>query len=267
MVGRQRAKLLTWAVLLAITLLIAGEVAARALRLCDVPLFDADPRIGYIPKANQSGAWRWSNQWAFNALHMGTARPFAPSPTRPDVLLIGDSIVSGGVHYREEQRFGPSLARASGLTVWPVSAPSWGLQNELQYLRDHPAVLRAIDRVVIVSNSGDFARPSSWASEVSHPRTPPVSALFTLVRKLLVNSDKAAQRPPPDALRVPPRDNVADFAAFAAAFPRPVTVVVYPNKAEAPVADPCGYPRPAPYRGFANVRYLCVVSVRSSPPC
>ncbi len=57
--------------------------------------------------------------------------------------------------------------------LWPISAGSWALRNELAYLRVNPDVVTQIDALVFVFNSGDFAEASSWKCELTHPRTKP----------------------------------------------------------------------------------------------
>ena len=131
-----------------------------------MPLYKADNQLGYIPAPNQSGAFLHSRQWRFNEYSMGSAA-FEPDPRRFNILLVGDSIVLGGNPLNQSDRLGPQLEKLSGWQVWPVSAGSWALQNELAYLRTHPDVLQRVDAVAIVSNSGDFGEPSSWASPVT----------------------------------------------------------------------------------------------------
>jgi|SRR5450830_1296185 len=125
-----------------------GEIAVRALGAVDFPLYDADNTIGYIPKANQSGSFLNKNDWVFNDLHMGSGRQFAPS-TKLDVLLVGDSIVLGGNPLRQSERLASQVEGGTDLAVWPISAGSWSLHNELTYLRQHTQVVRAVDAIVL----------------------------------------------------------------------------------------------------------------------
>ena len=77
-----------------------------------------------------------SHDWQFNEKHMG-AGAFVTS-AKPDVLLVGDSIVLGGNPLSEVERLGPQLAKVASQSVWPISAGSWALRNELAYLRANP---------------------------------------------------------------------------------------------------------------------------------
>lgn len=126
----------SWLLMFMAALAIA-EGSVRALGLVDFPLYDANAQIGYIPAANQQGSFLNKNDWQFNALHMG-APAFAPDPAR-DVLLVGDSLVYGGNTYRQPERLGPALQtllqERGGGQVWPISAGSWALRNELAYMR------------------------------------------------------------------------------------------------------------------------------------
>ncbi|GGH51939.1 hypothetical protein GVY41_07950 [Frigidibacter albus] len=202
----------------------------------DFPLYDADNRTGYIPAANQSGSFLNSRDYAVNAEHMGTADPFIPGPGL-DILLVGDSIVWGGNPYREPERLAPQLRAATGAQVWPISAGSWSLVNELNYLEDHPEVVAGSDRIVFVLNSGDFSSPSSWRDELYHPRGRPVSALYYYAQKYLL---KPQAPPTPAELVVPAEDPFAKLATFLATCSCEADFWLYPTKAE--LEDSTGAP-------------------------
>lgn len=208
--------------------LVAAESSVRALGFVDFPLYDANNQIGYIPRANQSGSYMNQNNWAFNELSMGTALAFKPTPEKKDILLIGDSIVLGGNSYREDERLGPQLGRISGDAVWPISAGSWGLQNELEYLREHPEVVASVDQIIFVLNSGDFDRPSSWASEFTHPLERPSCALCYLVAKFVFRPIRST----PADLMVERFDAIVMLKAFAETYRKPFDIWLYPDKAQ-----------------------------------
>lgn len=218
-----------WAAGGCISLLIASEVVVRALGMVDFPVYDADATIGYIPAASQHGSFLNKNDWQVNELHM-TAGRFAPSP-KGNVLLVGDSIVWGGNPYAAHERLGAQIQARIEPAVWPIAAGSWALQNELTYLNLHPEVVKQVDRIVIVSNSGDFDRPSSWACNLTHPRARPLLALDYLARKYVLKQECPSESPP--ELRVQPKDPWAMLTAFAQAHPdKPLTFFLYPDKPE-----------------------------------
>ncbi|MGU5731348.1 hypothetical protein ACV1DR_20970 [Aeromonas jandaei] len=128
-----RTKILT-GVVLGLALI---EIGIRISGIIDFPLYDADNHIGYIPKPNQSGSFLRTHDWQFNSLSMG-ATEFRPTDKDTDTLLIGDSIVLGGNPYKQGDRLGPQLQLIHGGNVWPISAGSWALRNELVYLNLHP---------------------------------------------------------------------------------------------------------------------------------
>ena len=210
------------------SLLVIGETGARLSGLTDFPLYLSDNRIGYMPAPSQSGSFMRSNDWAFNELSMGTARSFAPTQEKTDILLVGDSIVLGGNPYKQSDRLGPQLEMATGATVWPISAGSWALQNELEYLLENKSVVKQVDHVIFVLNSADFERPSSWSSELTHPRERPICALCYLAQKYVLRPASST----PSDLAVNPRDPIADLRAFAEEYRKPFDVWLYPNKAE-----------------------------------
>lgn len=217
------------------TLAVAGlmfEGWARWSGFTDFPLYDADTQLGYLPKPSQSGTFARRYDWQFNSLGMG-AREFAPS-AGVDVLLLGDSIVHGGVRYRQQDRLGPQLADTLGQAVWPVSATSWRLPNALAYIERYPAVARQSDRFIFLLNSGDFRHASSWSCADAHPRSRPMLASLYVLRTRVVSGWEPCGETPP-GLAVPPRDWRQVLQAFLAsedARSKPVEFFLYPHQAE-----------------------------------
>jgi hypothetical protein len=164
------------------------EIGARLTRITDFPIYEANNKIGYIPKASQQGKFLWSHNWTFNEYHMG-ADTFNPSNAE-DILLIGDSIVLGGNPLKESERLGPTLQRKINRAVWPISAGSWSMRNQLIYLNGHPDVVKKIDTFIFVWNSGDFDQASSWSCEITHPKQPPISAFLYAFQKYVYSFKK-----------------------------------------------------------------------------
>lgn len=213
-------------------LAVLAEVGLRATAIADFPLYDADNDIGYIPKASQSGAFLWKNDWQFNAKNMGAAE-FKPGAA-VDTLLIGDSIVLGGNPYKQADRLGPQLSRVLGQPVWPIAAGSWALRNELKYLKRHPEVVRSVGRIIFVSNSGDFDEASSWACEETHPRSRPLLVSVYLLKKYVYNWAPCGAGPV--ALHVPAGDWKPELQEFLASEPakgKVIRFIMYPDKEEA----------------------------------
>lgn len=215
--------------------LLLGEAAVRISRVTDVPTFHADNHIGYIPEQDQSGRWLWKSDYAFNELSMGTGRSFKPSPTG-DVLLLGDSIVYGGINYREPERLGPAVQRLTRRSIWPASAPSWGLQNELQYMLDHPKMMRSISEVILITNSADYDGPSSWASDATHPRARGLSRLWMLLVKRFAGPSEVQLK-----YRVTPQSLPHMIERLRQVWTGPMSIVAYPTKAELSNSRQCGF--------------------------
>ena len=129
------------------------------------------------------------------------AGAFKPKPAL-DMLLVGDSLVYGGNQYHPTERLGPTLqaliqTRTAGTQVWPISAGSWSLRNELTWLRQNPQVLDQMHRIIIVLNSGDFdtTTASSWSCELTHPRSRPLVATWYLFYKYVYAFEKCGEEP------------------------------------------------------------------------
>ncbi len=224
------------AVITLIAIAATTELAVLATGITDFPLYDANSEIGYIPRPSQAGSFLHKNSWEFNSLSMG-ASEFNPSD-KVDTLLIGDSVVLGGNPYRQADRLGPTLQKESKNTVWPISAGSWALRNELIYLRNHPEVMRDIDNFIFVLNSEDFGKASSWACETTHPRTYPVSAAYYAFQKYIYNIKKCNKTQP--ELKVNDGNWQAELNEFFAnpnVKDKPISFFLYPKKTEASLKD------------------------------
>lgn len=217
--------------------LVLAEFVARICGLLEFPIYRADAYVGYWPAPGQSGRFLNRNHWAFNEHSMGVAQAFQPS-LRKDVLLVGDSIVLGGNPLDQSERLGPRLTRETGNQHWPVSAGSWSLLNEIHFLKRNMDVVEQTDALVFVLNSADFAQPSSWTCDVTHPLERPNWALPFLVRKYLFAGQQCQRAS--DVLAVPESDWQAewmDLMQDARVRGKPVEVWLYPTKLESQHAE------------------------------
>lgn len=212
---------------LALITLVLAEFAARAIGLGDVPVFEVDTRGNFILAPSQSGAFFGRYDWSVNERHLLVHRPYAPSPD--DILLVGDSVASGGLQMDQSERLGTQVEAQTGCQVWPLAAPGWSLRSELAALRAAPDLLIP-QTAVFLLNSEDFGPPSQWRSDLEHPRAQPVSALIYALRKKLF---------PPPEMPQPPEDPQwrADFAAFAKAYKGQIVIVEWPKIDELAAGD------------------------------
>ncbi len=158
------------------------------------------------------------------------AGSFKPDSKRFNLLLVGDSLVLGGNPLAEVERLGPQLEKLTGWQVWPISAGSWAMQNELTYLRQHLGILEKMDAIVIVSNSGDFSVPSSWASGLTHPLHHPFPGLIYLVRKYIFMPSKPLQIKLENQVVL--RDWQHDLHEMSQKFKKPIFIFMYPDLLE-----------------------------------
>lgn len=161
------------------------------------------------------------------------AGEFLPSAAL-DTLLIGDSIVLGGNPLKQQERLGPQLQQLIGGNVWPISAGSWGMRNELIYLKQHPDVVANVDQIIFVFNKGDFEQASSWACEFTHPRSKPAIATLYVLKKYVYNWAPCSEQPLP-AFKVPDGDWHIELASLMQSKEmqgKKVTFFLYPDKPE-----------------------------------
>lgn len=159
---------------------VALEIAARALRLSDYPLFVRSPAFGYGFRPRAQGTMRRRFRWRTNAmgLRMDEGRPASADA----IVLVGDSTVESGSHVDQEETLAARLAQATGRDVHPVACPGWSLENQLAFLRAHPQLRRA-GTVVFVGNTENLVGLAPWQSESAQPTKPPAShAWYALMR-------------------------------------------------------------------------------------
>ncbi len=147
-----------------------------------------DPDIEYLFKPNQR-CRRFGHTITYNEYSMRGTPNFPAKkvdPAQLRVLVIGDSVVNGGVMTDDadlvtralEKRLSNNLKRP--VLVMNVSAGSWGPPNQLAYLRRFG--LFEADVVVLVMNDGDYADNPTFAPTVgvspSFPDRKPILALW-----------------------------------------------------------------------------------------
>lgn len=200
-------------------LLLVGELAARLLGLTDFPVYQVDDRIGYLPAPDQQGAFLRTHDWAYNNRSMGVAAPWPGPSGRQNLLLIGNSIVSGGNPYRQADKLGPQLQSNLGaqVAVWPMAAGGWSAVNETVNLERNPDVVASTDVFVWQLMAGTFSQVSGWRGDLIWPRERPVLATVYLARRYLLprwGFSPGNDLPPAG---VPVQQNVERFEKMVAA--------------------------------------------------
>lgn len=169
------------------------EVFWRVAGVTDFPLYVREAPEAFVPAPNQRGRFLHRFDWAYNEKSMGVARPFQPVGD----LLIGDSEIEGSVTFlRQADKIGPLLEEASGITIWPIGAKRWGLDNELAYLNSHPDLF-GLKTIILLSNSGDFGPERQWDDEFEHPTRHPLIATPYLLARKFYRADPRADNPQP----------------------------------------------------------------------
>lgn len=127
--------------ILCVLCLIGLELVARfGLGLGDPPLSLADAEIDYLFAPNQD-CNRFGNRIVYNNVSMRSEHDIdsAPQPGWRRVLLVGDSVMNGGVLTDQADLASTLLdaeLRSKGLgDAWNVSAGSWGPMNYAAYFK------------------------------------------------------------------------------------------------------------------------------------
>ena len=219
-------------------ILVVTEIALRLAGVVDVPVYSADDGIGYIVQPQQSGAFMRTHTWVFNDRSMGTAAAWDPTK-KPDLLLVGNSIVMGGNPYAQPQKLGPLIQAqlGDGVAVWPIAVGGWSVPNETVYLERNPDVVSHAGFFVWVVLTGGFGEMSQWRGDYVFPRKRPISATWYVLRRYVlprfISFDM--NELPPQSAQTP--ENMHRFEAMIAKLSQathrsaPGIVVFYPTKA------------------------------------
>ncbi|MBE9039459.1 SGNH/GDSL hydrolase family protein [Oscillatoriales cyanobacterium LEGE 11467] len=189
-------------VAIALGLLAIAEVGLRVLFGFGNPLlYIADDRIGYLLAPNQRTR-RFGNRIEINSYSM-RFEPISPQPEASTlrVLLLGDSIASGGWWTDLEDTVSARIARLlpgklgefgelgdGQIEVLNASANSWGPRNELAYLEKFGYFhARA---VVVLINTDDFftIAPTSLpvGSDRNYPDRKPLLGLTEVIERYVL---------------------------------------------------------------------------------
>ncbi|MDP8984915.1 MAG: hypothetical protein M3N97_07670 [Pseudomonadota bacterium] len=223
----------------AIVLICVAEVTARLSGITDFAVYAVDSDMGYIVKPSQSGTFLHKNSWAFNSKSMPTTEEWNPN-LRPNVLLIGNSILMGGNPYDQKDKVAPLVMRdtANKYSIWPVAIGGWSTVNEVAYLRRNPDVVKAADFFVWEYMSGGLSSLSEWRGDYVFPSMHPLSSSLYALRRyvaphfLKINTNEL---PPVGTLG---DSNLAGFDAAIAQLsshsrsPVAGVIFLYPTRAE-----------------------------------
>lgn len=230
-IKRLIAGLLAFGVVIEITLRLAGVV--------DFPVYQVDDGIGYAIRPNQAGAFLRTHSWVFNDRSMGTAAAWEPTK-KPDLLLIGNSIVMGGNPYAQPEKLGPLVQSQLGdhVAVWPIAVGGWTEVNETVYLERNPDVASSAGFFVWVVLRGGLGQLSQWHGDYVFPRERPLSATWYVLRRYVLPrfmSFNMSELPPQGAMTT---ENLNRFEAMIAKLshatgrPAPGVLVFYPGEAD-----------------------------------
>jgi hypothetical protein len=185
---KSRVKLVVFIVAAAF---ILSELFCRfGLGLGNPPLYQADSKMEYLLQPSKT-YYRFHHRFSVNRYSM-RADDFPPQKSSPNelrVLVVGDSIVYGGVLIDQSQIdteiLKRNLQKATGrpVVVGNASAKGWGPPNELAYLQRFGTL--DADVVVLELSSHDYADAPTFVPvvgvSVDFPDKKPPLALIDLL--------------------------------------------------------------------------------------
>ncbi|VFU07019.1 hypothetical protein [Methylocella tundrae] len=160
---------------IAILVFAAIEGLLRLLGFGSFPIYDVDSQSEYIPSSNQKGVFLNKNNWFFNDRHLGNAENWNPGK-RPNVLLVGNSILLGGLPYNQPDKVAPRLEKALGtsFTVWSAAAGGWTNVNEMDFFDHNEDLIKHSSFIVIEYMEGGLSQAAPWPGYALTPNTKPL---------------------------------------------------------------------------------------------
>ncbi len=183
-------------VLLAVIAGVGSEAFCRfGIGLGDPPLYQADSQMEYVLQPSKTYS-RFHNRFSVNRYGM-RADDFPPLKSSPNefrVIVVGDSIVYGGVRIDQEKIDTEILKRdlqrdlARPVVVGNASAKSWGPPNELAYLQRYGTL--DADVIILELSSHDYADAPTFVPvvgiAVDYPAKKPPLAVLDLFETYLL---------------------------------------------------------------------------------
>ncbi|MDX2203069.1 MAG: SGNH/GDSL hydrolase family protein [Hyphomicrobiaceae bacterium] len=164
---------------------VAAELICRfGVGLGDPPLFRIDSDIEYLAAPSRCHQ-RFGNSVCFNSLSMRAEEPPPRAAGAARILVLGDSIIHGGVLTDQAELATSLLQKGLGREAWVgnASAPSWGPANLLAYTRRF-GWLQA-DLAILVLSSHDLTDLPEFRQDygADYPIRPPHLALEEAVTR------------------------------------------------------------------------------------
>ena len=219
--------------------LVLPELFCRfVIGLGDPPLYQVDEKMEYLLQPSKT-YYRFHNRFAVNRYGM-RADDFPPQKSNPNelrVLVVGDSVVYGGVRIDQSEIDTEILKRdlqkhfARPVVVGNASAKGWGPPNELEYLRRYGTL--DADVVLLELSSHDYADAPTFVPAVGisadFPDKSPLLALVDLFKTYLLPrylnlgatpagiDETVASGPPSEKAIAACRDAERDFFRYSRA--------------------------------------------------
>jgi len=118
---------------------------------------------------------------------MGTDKKWNPTE-RPNILLIGNSIVMGGNPYDQKDKLGTLIQEQVGnrYNVWPIAAGGWTNVNETVYLKRNADVGQATYFFLWEYMIGGLSARSTWLGEYVFPKEHPIWGSWYVLQRYVL---------------------------------------------------------------------------------
>jgi hypothetical protein len=192
-----RGRSIWWIITLStvISLALLELVCRFGIGLGDPPLYQADSQMEYLLQPSKTYS-RFHNRFSVNSYGMRSDDfpPKKSSPAEFRVVILGDSIIYGGVRVDQSEIDTEILKRdlqrdhSGPVVVGNASAKSWGPPNELAYLKRYGTL--DADVVILELSSHDYADSPTFVPVVGisadYPDKKPTFALADLLETYIL---------------------------------------------------------------------------------
>lgn len=220
---------------LALAGLVVAETGLRVAGVGGFALYARDPHSIYRMASNQQGRFRRRARWRYDRFGMRSDVDVGSLAGR--IVVLGDSVVEGGLHLDQRDTLAAALERETGHPVSPVACHGWALINELGALAATPGWDEAAALVWVI-NTGDFDTIGRGENELSFPTRRPVLLTLWLLRRYIYRKNPwwwpwGKRVAPPGPPRPELRERaLAEYEALAPHLPQTVVIVGHAMRGE-----------------------------------
>ena len=220
-------------VLVGIAAFLVFEWGLRLAGLADYPLYKHVQPEFYRSASSQKGRFRNRFTWQYD--HLGMRSSAELESIAGATILVGDSVVDGGMNLDQSETLTSRVRALTGRTVYPVACHGWSLANEMLALQAMPE-WESAEALVWLINPGDLDNITRGDDQFSFPTVRPrllLPWIFARTVKRHASYRPLASNPLRDQINKEFRSKLkSNFVELANQFLGKIVIIEYPMAIE-----------------------------------